>query len=160
VPIVLGLLAATAAGQTLTWDGQVDGNWYNPGNWDPNADPADDANRVILSGSPVASADVRVSGGGSITLSGSSASALILSDLMIGHTATGTLAVTGGGTVSNFGWGHIGGELGSHGTVTVDGAGSSWTTNSGQIYVGHHNNPKQTNTGGRNESTAEGRRGG
>ncbi|HUS93276.1 MAG TPA: PEP-CTERM sorting domain-containing protein [Phycisphaerae bacterium] len=134
VPVVLGLLAATVAGQTLTWDGQIDSNWYNPVNWDPNAFPADDANRMVLSGSPTASTDVRVSNGGSITLHGLLTSASFLEDLTIGHTGGGTLTIEAGGQVSNS-FGYLGYESGCTGTATVTAAGSTWT-NSGGLWVG------------------------
>ena len=47
-------------------------------------------------------------------------------DLIVGDITTGALTIQTGGTVSN---GIIGGFGGSSGTVTVTGAGSTWTNN-------------------------------
>ena len=49
---------------------------------------------------------------------------------------TGTLTIQNGGTVSNTNIGLIGSNVGSTGTVTVDGAGSAWT-NSTNLAVGN-----------------------
>ena len=54
--------------------------------------------------------------------------------LSVGHGGNGTLAVTGGASVSNE-EGYVGYSPGSAGVVTVDGDGSTWT-NSGSLYVG------------------------
>ncbi len=56
-------------------------------------------------------------------------------DLSVGNSGTGTLTIRNGGTVSNTGLGYLGNNAGSTGTVTVDGAGSTWT-NSGDLVVG------------------------
>jgi T5SS/PEP-CTERM-associated repeat protein len=55
--------------------------------------------------------------------------------LMVGTDATGTMSIVGGGSVSSS-WGIIGYSSGSSGTVTVDGAGSTWT-NSSSLLVGY-----------------------
>ncbi len=130
VAILLGTPLANAGAQTITWDGEVDSNWYNPANWDPDAYPADDANRIVSSGTPnapIASTDVRADNGGAIAVDGLLTSASFLGDLEIGHTGAGTLAITGGGNVSD-GNACIADGSASTGTVTVAGAGSTWTT--------------------------------
>ncbi|MEJ2001574.1 MAG: autotransporter domain-containing protein [Maritimibacter sp.] len=58
----------------------------------------------------------------------------IFGNLSVGDTGTGSLAIFAGGTVSN-GFGHIGYNSVSSGTVTVDGAGSQWTL-TGDLIVG------------------------
>jgi T5SS/PEP-CTERM-associated repeat protein len=61
--------------------------------------------------------------------------------LYVGFDGTGTLRIEDGGKVSNYyfgipdNYGVIGANAGSNGTVTVTGAGSSWT-NIGSFYVG------------------------
>lgn len=57
------------------------------------------------------------------------------SDLIIGASATGGMTVNGGSDVSNSGGSLAGGTADSVGTVTVDGAGSTWTGN-GTLVVG------------------------
>ncbi|HEY0597011.1 autotransporter outer membrane beta-barrel domain-containing protein [Sphingopyxis sp.] len=54
--------------------------------------------------------------------------------LNVGDSATGSLTVAGGGTVTST-FGQVGVNSGGDGTVTVTGAGSNWTSNS-SIYVG------------------------
>ena len=51
-------------------------------------------------------------------------------NMSVGHSGTGTLDVTNGGTVSHRS-GSIGYGAGGSGTVTVDGVGSSWTNTTG-----------------------------
>ncbi|MBN1396123.1 MAG: hypothetical protein JW959_13960 [Pirellulales bacterium] len=62
--------------------------------------------------------------------------------LAVGHSGTGTLNITGGGTVisgsgADEDRGDIGFDYDAKGTVTVDGAGSTWTNNC-ILYVGYH----------------------
>jgi len=136
VPILLGLLAANTAGQPLTWDGEIDSNWYDPVNWDPDAFPADDANRIVLSGSPIASTDVRADNGGTIAVI-SDGWATFGANLYVADANTGTLDISGGGAVSIDWCGYIGYSAGSHGTVTVRDPCSTWT-NSWELHVGYN----------------------
>ena len=55
-------------------------------------------------------------------------------NLIVGQSGVGTLAVQNGGTLTDFG-GFVGDLSGSQGTVTVSGAGSTWT-NTDTIQVG------------------------
>ena len=55
-------------------------------------------------------------------------------NLAVGQNGTGTLTIQSGGTVSNV-FGAVGNLPGSQGTVTVTGAGSTWT-NTGTVMVG------------------------
>jgi T5SS/PEP-CTERM-associated repeat protein len=59
-------------------------------------------------------------------------------NVTVGNTGTGTLTIANGGTVSSpFGLASVIGSLaGSQGTVTVTGAGSTWTQSNGSITVG------------------------
>src|SRR5262249_38540117 len=67
---------------------------------------------------------------GTAIVSGAGATWTNSGDLYIGRNGTGTLNIGGGGAVSN-GIGHVGGCAGCStdavGTVTVDGAGATWT---------------------------------
>ncbi|WP_417672144.1 autotransporter outer membrane beta-barrel domain-containing protein, partial [Roseibium sp.] len=56
--------------------------------------------------------------------------------LTVGNTGTGTLTVSEGGAVTNT-KGYVGRQIGSTGTVTVTGSGSTWT-NAQEIYVGEN----------------------
>lgn len=67
--------------------------------------------------------------------------------LRVGYSGDGTLNITGGAVVTN-GWdGGVGYELGSIGSVTVDGAGSVWTNNQA-LYVGRNGSGELTITNG------------
>ncbi len=77
----------------------------------------------------------------------SSACTLEVADtLTVGDSGTGTLGITGGGTVSNI-VSYIGNTTGSVGTVTVDGAGSTWINNS-NLHVGREGTGTLTITNG------------
>ena len=64
-------------------------------------------------------------------------------DLYVGNFGSGTLNVTGGGTVNN-NYGYIGYNSGSSGVVTVDGTGSTWNNSYSSggtgLYVGYNGN--------------------
>ncbi len=66
--------------------------------------------------------------------------------IAIGRSGDGTLAISGGGTVSNS-YADIGLESGSTGRVTVDGVGSTWT-NRNDLWVGYDGNGTLAITGG------------
>jgi len=71
-------------------------------------------------------------------------------DLYIGRNGTGTLNIGSGGTVSN-GIGHVGGCAGCStdavGTVTVSGAGTTWTNSIGLV-IGDSGTGQVTIAGG------------
>jgi len=71
---------------------------------------------------------------GKVTVDGPGSMWTKSSGLYVGVRGSGTLNITGGGTVSNSG-GRIGYNSGSTGEVTVDGPGSTWT-NSSSLRVG------------------------
>ena len=73
----------------------------------------------------------------------------------MGNFGTGSLSITGGGTVSNFN-GNIGAYSGSSGTATVDGPGSVWTNNS-VLAVGSLGEGALNITGGGVVSSTNGR---
>ncbi|MGB2824100.1 MAG: hypothetical protein WBF17_24200, partial [Phycisphaerae bacterium] len=145
VVILLGTPLANAGAETITWDGEIDSNWFNPANWDPDAYPADDANRIVSLGTPTASADVRADSGGVITVT-SGALATFGANLYVADASTGTLNIMAGGAVTGTN-GYIGHSAGSNGTGMVDGGGSTWTTY-GDLYVAREGSGTLTITGG------------
>ncbi|PJG52832.1 autotransporter outer membrane beta-barrel domain-containing protein [Bradyrhizobium forestalis] len=72
---------------------------------------------------------------GTVTVDGAGSSWTDGANLFVGQSGTGTLTISNGGAVSNGADGHIGANAGATGTVTVAGAGSSWT-NAGTLSVG------------------------
>ena len=130
----------------VTVDGSdANGNvstWTNSGNL--RVGNSGDGSLAIQNGGEV-STSIQASIGlfsgstGAATVSGSdpngNASTWTISfDLFVGASGDGTLEVTNGGTVSNT-IGYIGLQSGSTGTVTVDGADSTWT-NTVDLFLG------------------------
>ena len=75
-------------------------------------------------------------------------------NLYVGYSGTGFLAITNGGTVSSSLPATIGQSSGSSGTVTVDGACSTWAAN--DIYVGFTGNGMLNVTNGATVRDASG----
>ncbi|MCK1275130.1 autotransporter domain-containing protein [Bradyrhizobium sp. 61] len=73
---------------------------------------------------------------GTATIDGAGSAWTASNLFAVGYYGTGTLTIQNGGTVSNTNIGLIGSNVGSTGTVTVDGAGSAWT-NSTNLAVGN-----------------------
>ncbi|WP_168205985.1 S-layer family protein [Geobacter sp. FeAm09] len=73
---------------------------------------------------------------GAATVSGSGSKWTDNAELYIGYSGAGSLAIANGGTVTNTSYGYIGNNAGSTGSVTVDGAGSTWNNSNTQLYVG------------------------
>ncbi len=74
--------------------------------------------------------------------------------LHVGYSGTGTLLIAGGGAVSNT-YSIVGRDVGSEGTVTVSGTGSTWT-NGGEIYVGNDGTGRLTIANGGKVGSAMG----
>jgi T5SS/PEP-CTERM-associated repeat protein len=73
---------------------------------------------------------------GTVTVDGAGSTWTDYGGLSVGCGGNGTLSITKAGVVSSYG-GSIGASnSGSSGTVSVDGAGSTWNTNSNWLYVG------------------------
>ncbi|GMV61421.1 MAG: hypothetical protein AMXMBFR74_05900 [Parvibaculum sp.] len=85
-------------------------------------------------------------GTGEVTVDGADSTWTNSSYLIVGDRGTGTLGITGGGTVSNT-EGNIGFIAGGTGDVTVDGADSTWT-NSSELFVGRFGTGTLGITGG------------
>ena len=101
------------------WTGAVSNDWFNAGNWNAGVPTA------------ATSANIDTVTPNSTEVRGAGATAL---NLAVGQSGTGMLAIQNGGTLTDFG-GFVGNLPGSQGTVTVSGAGSTWT-NTGTIVVG------------------------
>lgn len=116
VGVVAGPFPDAVQAQTVTWTGATDDDWETGTNWDAGTEPTT-ANPVVIdidSGtgtSPVISAGDSAEGNG----------------IIIGDTQDTTLTIEAGGVLNVGGGLNIVGRLtGSHGEVTVTGAGSTW----------------------------------
>jgi len=96
---------------------------------------------------------------GRVTVDGTGSTWTHSSDLYVGDSGDGALAITNGGTVSNaygiVGFGLLTPGPGSAGTVTVDGAGSTWI-NRIDLWVGHSGSGTLSITGGATVSNTSG----
>ena len=70
---------------------------------------------------------------GVVNVDGTGSSWTNRNHLYVGHSGSGTMTITDGGTVRNDD-GYVGCDSGSTGVVTVDGAGSTWT-NKNDLYI-------------------------
>src|SRR5215469_117615 len=110
--VAAALLAATSArAQTTGWTGAISSDWFTLGNWTAGV-PTGATNAFIDTVAPNATV---VGTAGATT-----------SQLNVGDAGTGMLTIQSGGTVSSGGT-PVGVNAGSQGTVTVTGAGSTWT---------------------------------
>ncbi|MCP3470142.1 autotransporter domain-containing protein [Bradyrhizobium sp. CCGUVB1N3] len=121
--VAFGLLAATTTPSRAddAWTGTTSTDWFTASNWSTGAVPTSGDTAVLDTVTPNATV---------VGAAGAQPFALI-----VGFSGTGALTIQNGGTVSNNGTGAIGLAFGSTGTVTVDGAGSSWA-HSGNLFVG------------------------
>ncbi|MBW1800712.1 MAG: hypothetical protein JRJ85_08275, partial [Deltaproteobacteria bacterium] len=99
----------------------------------------------LLGANPGAFGTVSVNGAGS-TWSSSSY-------LYVGDSGTGTLNVLNGGQVSTLSAAYVGDASGSDGTVTVDGAGSTWTSPSSLVVGKYGTGTLTVQNGGRVSNT-------
>lgn len=89
---------------------------------------------------------------GEATVTGAGSSWMTSDSLIVGHDGSGTLNVTGGGTVSSY-FGAIGLEAGSSGSATISGVGSTW--NSIALQVGIFGAGELTIEGGATVNTTD-----
>ena len=89
---------------------------------------------------------------GEATVTGVGSSWVNSDSLIVGHDGSGTLNVTGGGTVSSY-FGAIGLEAGSSGSATISGVGSTW--NSIALQVGIFGAGELTIEGGATVNTTD-----
>jgi len=124
-----------------TWDGSTDVSWFTTAAWDPAGVPLATDNVVINSGRPISSSldKINVSGGGSITLSGSTAqlgkkqspSSWQAPQLYVGKTGSGQVLVTGGADLVTMAT-ELGCTSGAIGEVTLQGTGTTWSVGVGR----------------------------
>ncbi|MCP3473905.1 autotransporter domain-containing protein [Bradyrhizobium sp. CCGUVB1N3] len=113
-------LALPGLAQAADWTGAASTDWFTAGNWSPGAVPTAGDNAIIDATTP-----------NPTVVNAANAAAQFV---IVGNVGTGALTITGGGTVSTvLGW--VGESGGSNGTVTVAGAGSTWT-NSFDLLLG------------------------
>jgi T5SS/PEP-CTERM-associated repeat protein len=128
-------LGTPSLADVRAWDGGGGStDWFDPNNWDANGIPAASDILTVQSGSPSTIVDVHSSDGGSITLDGSPTSASFAT-LHVGYSGSAALSILNDADLSST-YGHVGSALGSAGTVTVDGNGSTWE-NRQTLYVGY-----------------------
>jgi len=142
-PGATGTLTISGAGSL--WDASAGGDMYvggNPGGFAPAGGTGIvnvlDGGALNMQGAIYLG---RGSSGGNGTLNvsgvGSSVSLTTASDsLFIGYTGIGALNISGGAQVTNDGYAYVGYAQGSLGTVTIDGAGSTWTSNGPVTVIG------------------------
>ena len=118
-----------------TWDhGAGDNDWFTAANWDPNGNPDYSDSLTVNSGSPSTSGLLYICDGGSVTFNNSGTTGSFHGMLSAGHTGIGTLDIKNGAAVTSAA-GYIGYTVGSTGTATVDGSGSTWDTGSYSLNV-------------------------
>ncbi len=131
-----------------TWNGSSSTNWFTPGNWTPAGTPTSSgsviidngstANPVVIGATGAAASDLTIgstpgaTGALSITGAGSLTTGLTNNGLAVGDWGNGTVTVSAGGTLISP-YAVLGNNFNSTGTVTVTGAGSTWTA--GTLYV-------------------------
>ena len=144
------------------WTGNASSDWFAVGNWQGGV-PTSTTNAfldtivphpTVVNGPGAQDLDgsLAFSSGstGTVTVGGPGATWTNSGDLYVGRNGTGTLNIGSGGTVSN-GVGHVGGCAGcstsAFGTVTVSGAGATWT-NSTALAIGDSGTGQLTIAGG------------
>jgi len=110
----------TAEAGSPVWNGTVSSDWFTAGNWNTSAVPNATDTVTIDLASPNATV---INGGAATALS-----------TFVGAAGTGSLTISNGGSLTN-GIAALGFLANSIGTVTVTGAGSTWT-NTGNLSIG------------------------
>ncbi|MBR0713791.1 autotransporter domain-containing protein [Bradyrhizobium liaoningense] len=118
LPAVLSI--QPAMGANPVWTGAASSDWFTAGNWNPVAVPNATDTVTIDQTSP-----------NPVVISGGAAHAL---STFIGAAGTGQLMISNGGTLTDT-TAALGFQAGSTGSVTVTGAGSTWT-NTGDLSIG------------------------
>ena len=118
--VALGLTWAPSPTRASDWTGANSTDWFDPGNWSAGV-PTNATGAVINAVTP-----------NPTIVDGAAAQAL---GMRVGQSGNGTLTIQNGGTLSSGSDAFIGYNAGVTGAVTVNGAGSSWTSAVG-IFVG------------------------
>ncbi|MEW6647451.1 MAG: autotransporter domain-containing protein [Pseudomonadota bacterium] len=112
---VLACTSPMAWAADTYWNNAGTGNWFTTGNWDTSAVPTNADTAYIDNGG---TAQVQAAGA-------------VASNLRIGYSGTGNLEISNGGTLISAWPSYVGQIAGGIGRVTVDGIGSTWTSNWG-----------------------------
>jgi len=122
---------AVTPAHAQSWTGTTSSDWFTGTNWNPNGVPAAGASVSIDTQTPNAAV---VNGGATPAMA----------SLSIGDINSGTLTIQNGGsvTVTSNNDVFVGNLAGSSGTVTVTGAGSTWT--GGVLFIGNLGTGKLT----------------
>jgi outer membrane autotransporter protein len=126
------------------WTGTMSSDWFAGANWQSGSAPTPAASAFI---DTIVPNPTVVNAPGALAL-----------DVIVGGSFTGAMTIGSGGTLANS-EGNVGYASGSMGTVTVSGAGTSWT-NSGDLYIGRNGTGTLNISGGGQVSNAVGRVGG
>lgn len=142
VGLLAGLTLASNARAQLTWVGAT-GNWNSVFNWNPSGPPNVSTNVAVNNGGTV---QVTMAGsqgrliflGQDVTPFGTDTghmevlaapAALRAGPIYVGHSSDGTLYITSGGSLTNFGSSQIGAQSFVDGEATVTGTASLWQCN-------------------------------
>lgn len=120
--------------QAQTWTGATSSDWFTGSNWNGGAVPGSDSTVFVDTTTP------------NPAVIASSATAAIRV-LLVGDSATGSLTVNNGGTLTTTGTSFIGTSAGSVGTIIVSGPGTTWA-DPGGIIVGFDGNGTMIVTNG------------
>lgn len=161
----LRLLIPAAQADTTRWTASGGGDWFSGTNWD-NGIPALSLDAFVNNGgtpkingfqarAQTLTLGAAESESGSLEVDGTDGGFLAVGpcgfcdgsspegSLYVGRGGSGTFSITNGGIVTSPGFAYIAlegdgtpGSVSSNGSVTVDGANSTWTVNGGRLFVG------------------------
>ncbi len=147
-------MVAGAPNAQFVWDGDTDTSWTTGSNWQGDIVPGA-ANDVQINGgvnqpkisSSVSNARAIIANGvsdtGTVAVTGAGSTWINSSNLFVGYSGSGELAVSDGGSVSSAD-GYLGYFPDSDGMVSITGANSTWTNNIGSLNVGYIGSGKLT----------------
>ncbi len=121
------------AAQAAIWTGSSSSDWFTMSNWDTGALPTSGTFVYIgtATNAPV--------------ISGAAANGNYVN---IGYTTSGTLTISGAGTLTSANASYLGATAGATGTVTVTGAGSSWAAGTALTVASSANGALTISNGG------------
>ena len=118
LPILLFLLSGVSRiSAQETWNNSGAGDWFNAANWIPQTVPS-------------SSTTATVDDGGTSDIAGAGAAAAA-GALYVGNAGMGAVSIQNGATLTESGYlgeTYLGYAKGSNGSMTVDGANSTWTS--------------------------------
>lgn len=115
----------------------------------------DGSGTFTLSGASTYGGRTRVNAGTLTVTAGGALSGT--NELLIAENGTAALHLTHGATVSTAGEGYFGQNAGSHGTLSIQGAGSAWSSTFGSLFIGYSGSATATLSDGGSVSNYWGR---